>query len=82
MTFFLASSRDLGIGRACRRVTGLYSEEYFKTQKADFSANEILLMFLGCTNNLEAHSHIDSYPLCMDSTLISKSLGKANRNSS
>ena len=48
MTFFLASSRDLGIARACRRVTGLYPEEYFKTQKVDFSANEILLMFLGC----------------------------------
>ena len=44
--------------------------EYFKTQKADFSVNEILLMFLGSTNNLEGSSHIDSYPLCMDSTLI------------
>ena len=58
MTFFLASSRDLGIACACRCVTGLYPGEYFKTQKADFSANEIL----GCTNNLEGFSHIDSYP--------------------
>lgn len=47
-------------------LPGLYPGEYFKTQKADFSANEIL----GCTNNLEGFSHIDSYPLCMDSTLI------------
>ena len=70
MTFFLASSRDRGIARACRRFTGLYPGEYFKTQKADFSVNEILLMFLGSTNNLEGSSHIDSYPLCMDSTLI------------
>ena len=64
------------------RSTGLYPEEYFKTQKADFSANEICLMFLGCTNNLFLslmhRLHFDPD----QAQLFAKSSRKANRNSS